>query len=70
MRTLEAFHAGVRANRRAGQYWLDRLSALDVSDFSGILDSTPDDFISSAAREFACEMLRVNRNGLLSMGSS
>lgn len=70
MFTLEAFQAIAKTHARASQYWLDRLYALKNSDFSGILNSVPDSFISAEAKEFAYEMLSINRNRLLSKDSS
>lgn len=68
--TVEAFSECAKANVRAGQYWLDRLSGLNDSDFSDILSSIPDEFISPEARDFANAMLRINRNRLLSLSGT
>ncbi len=67
MSTVDAFRECAKANVRAGQYWLDRLFALNDSDFSDILSAIPDDFISPEAREFASAMLSINRKRLLSL---
>ena len=70
MSTVDAFRECAKANVRAGQYWLDRLYAINDADFSDILANIPDDFISSEAREFANAMLRINRNRLLSLNGT
>lgn len=70
MSTLDAFRECAKANENAGQYWLARLSAVKDADFSDILTNIPDDFISSAAREFANAMLRINKNRLLALSGT
>lgn len=65
--TMEAFYECLKANNEAGQYWLERLSNINNSQFSDILACVPEDFISAEAREFAGEMLKINRNRLLSL---
>jgi hypothetical protein len=70
MSTVDAFNECAKANRRAAQYWLDRLHALNNSDFWDILCEIPDDFISPAAREFANAMLSINKNRLLSLNGT
>lgn len=70
MSTLDAFRECAKANENAGQYWLTRLSTVKDADFSDILANIPDDFISSAAREFANAMLRINRNRLLALNGT
>jgi hypothetical protein len=70
MSTLDAFYECAKANPRAGQYWLDRLYAINTNDFWDILHNVPDDFISSAAREFANAMLCINRIRLLSLNGT
>lgn len=67
MSTLDAFRECAKSNAGAGQYWLDRLAALNDADISDILLSIPDDFISPEARAFANAMLRINRNRLLAL---
>lgn len=67
MSTLEAFVECSKVNPGAGQYWLQQLVSINNSQFSDILREIPDDYISSEAREFAGEMLRINRNRLLSL---
>lgn len=67
MSTLDAFDECARANTRAALYWLDRLYALNNSDFEDVLWKVPDDFISQAAREFAHTMLVINKHRLLSL---
>lgn len=70
MSTMDAFRECAKANVNAGQYWLERLNALNDSDFSDILNNIPDDFISPEARDFANAMLRINRNRLLSLSGT
>ena len=70
MSTVDAFRECAKANVGAGQYWMDRLHAINDSDFSDIINEVPDDFITSEARDFAHAMLRINRNRLLSLNSA
>jgi hypothetical protein len=70
MSTMDAFRECAKANVSAGHYWLERLNALNDSDFSDILNKIPDDFISPEARDFANAMLRINRNRLLSLSGT
>ena len=70
MGTLEAFHECSKVKPRDGQYWLDRLFALNDSDFWDILKEIPDDFITPEARKFALEMLSMNRKRLLSLNNT
>lgn len=70
MSTVDAFRECAKANVSAGQYWLDRLYAINDVDFSDILGNIPDDYISPEAREFANAMLSINRNRLLSLNGT
>lgn len=70
MSTVDAFLECKKANVSAGQYWLERLSAINDDNFSGILAKIPNDFISSEARKFAKAMLHINRNRLLALSNT
>lgn len=70
MSTMDAFRECAKANAGAAQYWLDRLDTINEADFSAILAQIPDDFISSAARDFSNAMLCINRNRLLSLNGT
>ena len=67
---LQAFRECAKLELSAGQYWLERLREIKDSDFSDIIGSIPDSFISQDAREFANAMLRINRNRLLSLNGT
>ena len=68
--TVEAFTEIAKMNIAAGRYWLEQLSRLQVVDFDHIFEEIPDSVISDAARLFAVQMLKVNKNRLLNVGSS
>lgn len=65
MATLDAFVEGAKLDMNAGQYWLGQVVALQPHVFRKILDQVPDDWISSAARNFAFAMLDINRHRLV-----
>ncbi len=66
MTTLDAFMEGAKIDTNAGRYWLGQLAALQPHVFREMLDQIPDDWISSAARDFAFTMLEINRHRLIS----
>ncbi len=61
---MEAFTEIAKMNIAAGRYWLEQLSRLQVVDFDHIFEEIPDSVISDAARLFAVQMLKVNKNRL------
>lgn len=65
MATLGAFVEGAKLDANAGQYWLGQIAALQPNVFREILDRVPDEWISSAARDFAFAMLEINRHRLM-----
>lgn len=70
MSALDVYKECIKVDAIAAKYWLDRLYALNLSDFWDILQELPDELISPTAKNFACEMLRINRNRLLSLNNS
>jgi hypothetical protein len=65
--TIEAFQEAIAVHPGAGLYWLDRLEATTRDMYYDILASVPDSEISGPAREFALEMLCLNRQRLLEL---
>jgi hypothetical protein len=63
--TLDAFHEAARVKPNAASRWLTMLSAIRDSDIEAILGSVPSTEMSDPAKEFAFEMVRVNRRRLL-----
>ena len=63
--TLEAFRAASYLYPRGAEYWLDRLSAVNPDSWVEILNRVPEKRASPLAREFAAEMLTLNRRDLL-----
>lgn len=63
--TLEAFQEAAKLIPEARDYWLKRLAATGLADYSGIFDNIPPQEITEPARGFALKMLEVNRNRLL-----
>ena len=65
MMTMEAFHAAAHITPPAGQYWLNRLDAMDVTSLKDCLDRLPPEFATDMARRFALELMKTNRERLL-----
>lgn len=63
--TLEAFQEAAKLDPEARDYWLERLAATGLADYSGIFDNIPSQEITKPEREFALKMLEVNRDRLL-----
>jgi len=65
MSTVAAFEMGCSLQPAGGEYWLARLGTLTVEQFSHWLAAVPDAWISQPARDFAVEMLKINRQRVL-----
>lgn len=65
MRTLDAFLEFARLEHSSAEYWVAQLSRMGEVSFRLFLDRVPADWISEPAREFAVQMLQVNRRRLL-----
>ena len=63
--TMAAFQEAAKLVPEARDYWLNRLAATGLADYSGIFDNIPPQEITEPAREFALKMLEVNRDRLL-----
>jgi hypothetical protein len=63
--TLHAFLAAAQLHTAAAIYWLGKLDSLPEEFFRNTLDRVPDDWISTAAREFAIAMMLSNCARLL-----
>lgn len=48
-----------------GRHWIDLLSAIPDGEFMSIINRVPDEFMSSAAREFAYQVVAMSRSELL-----
>jgi len=67
-RPLTTFDAFARASKRyprAGEYWLDRLSRVEVSAWIEVQDRLPDGCTSLVTKTFTSRMLDTNRTYLL-----
>ncbi len=60
LRTIEAFREAAKIRPDAADYWVRKLAKVNLGDYKSILAEIPDSAISGVAREFACEMLKVN----------
>lgn len=67
LKTIEAFHEYCKYERQSCAYWLTKLQALDHHYFTAILRRVPEGWISDPARDFAVELLMVNRRRLLEL---
>jgi len=65
--TLEAFGEAAKLRPRATQHWVGRLRAVGDAEIRSIIDEVPPDFISSPAREFAFQLLLVNKARITQM---
>ena len=65
MGTLDAFTASLTLSNNAYSFWLNRLRSVSESSLTDCVTAVPDDWISQPARDFACELLRCNRDRLL-----
>jgi hypothetical protein len=63
--TIDAFYDAAKLRPAAGAFWLEKLSAADCASAKVIFDEVPADIMSDTARQFALEILRVNRARLL-----
>lgn len=65
MGTLEAFQEAARIRSEAARFWLEQLAKLKPENYRTILADVPDSEISIPARDFACRMLEVNTQRIL-----
>ncbi|MGN2246943.1 hypothetical protein ACFWZ3_09650 [Frateuria sp. GZRR35] len=65
MLTLDAFEAAARRNPKAATYWLERLASLEDDVMTNIIDQVPDSRMGAASKDFAFQMLRLNKSRLL-----
>ena len=65
MGTLEAFQEAARIRSEAARFWLEQLAKLNPENYRTILADVPDSEISIPARDFACRMLEVNTQRIL-----
>ena len=62
---LEVFRLGRQEYPAAGDYWMNRMSALSMDVLRAGFAALPLERISPAAADFALALLEINRNGLL-----
>lgn len=63
--TLEAFVQAAAQSPGAAAEWRARLAAVDDQRVRAIIDRVPTDWMTSPAREFTIELLRLNRERIL-----
>jgi hypothetical protein len=68
--TLEAFLAFAGREPQAKQGWLERLSAVNANEVSGILEQVPPDRMSTVCKEFTLALLNENQHRLLETGKA
>jgi hypothetical protein len=64
--TLDAFIEAGRIRPNAAKAWLDKLAAIPQQQVAAIFDDVPEQLITLPAKRFALEILRLNRERLLS----
>lgn len=65
--TLDSFVEAARRRKKAGKAWLQRLRTLSDWEINNILQSVPAGVMSLCAREFAKQILLLNRARLLAV---
>ena len=65
MKTHAAFDAFAARVPKAAQAWLNRLSGIDHSSISSIVERIPPGRMSEIAREFTIKLFLVNQSILL-----
>jgi hypothetical protein len=65
--TLAAFQESAKIRGPAAQYWLGILGSCPLARFEQIFADLPPEVLSNKAREFAFEMIRINRRRLLQL---
>jgi hypothetical protein len=63
--TLEAFVQGASQNRLAAAEWRERLQAIDLVQVRDAIEKVPAEWMSIPARDFTVELLRLNRERIL-----
>lgn len=63
--TFEAFETAANYAPSGKKYWLQNLAGLSIQSVNEILYKIPDDIISQPAREFALEIIKINKTRLL-----
>jgi len=64
--TLEAFEQAASQSPHAATEWRERLAAVGDQQVRAIIDEVPSDWMSDPARDFTTELLRLNRERILS----
>nr|VFJ51029.1 MAG: hypothetical protein BECKFW1821B_GA0114236_100819 [Candidatus Kentron sp. FW] len=63
--TLELFEKAARKSPKAARIWLDQLQKVSINTCQNLFDQLPPDEITPVAKEFALEMLALNKKRLL-----
>jgi hypothetical protein len=67
--TMDAFYDAANLRSRSAKYWIRKLSGVESRDIENILDQFPSSIMSNIAKQFAFEMLRVNKENILAQQS-
>lgn len=67
MHPADAYALAARERPRAGAYWRERLAAVAEARVEQILQRVPHARIGPLHREFACELLRINRERIMEL---
>ncbi|RAP58614.1 hypothetical protein BTJ49_04965 [Oleiagrimonas sp. MCCC 1A03011] len=65
LRTLEAFRAFAELEPEAGAHWQERLRRVSEERLREVISEVPEEWITEPARDFAYEMMRINRKLIL-----
>ena len=65
--TLEAFVQAAGHSPRAAAEWRERLESIDTPSITAVIDQVPQAWMSKPARAFTAELLRLNRERILTV---
>jgi hypothetical protein len=67
---IDAFRIAAQARPNAGRTWLQALHAVEAERVASVFENLPDNRITHPARDFALQLLSINRTRLLELRES
>jgi hypothetical protein len=65
LKTIEVFLIAAKQNRKAAEFWLNKLESISYAEIENIFTKIPDKLISGPAIDFALAILEANKKRLL-----
>lgn len=65
LKTIEVFCIAAKHNRKAADFWLNKLESISLAEIKNIFNKIPNKLISEPAIDFALAILKANKKRLL-----